>query len=108
MAGAMAMVVTGVLDQEQALAAIDANTIGLLVGMMIIVEILRRTGFFDHVAWRTTQILGPSPWRLMAGFMIITAVASALLDNVTTVLLLAPITLSLCRSLGLDARPFIV
>lgn len=108
MAGAMAMVVTGVLDQEHALASIDANTIGLLVGMMIIVDILRRTGFFDHVAWRTTQILGPGPWRLMAGFMVITAVASALLDNVTTVLLLAPITLSLCRSLGLDARPFII
>jgi Na+/H+ antiporter NhaD/arsenite permease-like protein len=108
MAGGMAMVVTGVLDQEQALASIDANTIGLLVGMMIIVDILRRTGFFDHVAWRATQALGGSPWRLMAGFMVFTAVASALLDNVTTLLLLAPITLSVCRSLGLDARPFII
>lgn len=108
MAGAMAMVVTGVLDQEQALASIDANTIGLLIGMMIIVDILRRTGFFDHVAWRATQALGGSPWRLMAGFMVFTAVASALLDNVTTLLLLAPITLSLCRSLGLDPRPFII
>ena len=108
MAGAMAMVVTGVLDQEQALASIDANTIGLLVGMMIIVDILRRTGFFDHVAWRATQALGGSPWRLMAGFMVITAAASALLDNVTTLLLLAPITLALCRTLGLDARPFII
>ena len=108
MAGAMAMVVTGVLDQEQALASIDANTIGLLVGMMIIIDILRRTGFFDHVAWRATQALGASPWQLMAGFMLFTAVASALLDNVTTLLLLAPITLALCRSLGLDARPFII
>lgn len=108
MAGAMAMVAAGVLDQEQALAAIDANTIGLLIGMMIIVDILRRTGFFDHVAWRATQALGSSPWRLMAGFMVLTAIASALLDNVTTLLLLAPITLSLCRGLGLDARPFII
>lgn len=108
MAGAMAMVAAGILDQEQALAAIDANTIGLLIGMMIIVDILRRTGFFDHVAWRATQALGSSPWRLMAGFMVLTAIASALLDNVTTLLLLAPITLSLCRGLGLDARPFII
>jgi Na+/H+ antiporter NhaD/arsenite permease-like protein len=108
MAGAMAMVIAGVLTQEQALASIDANTIGLLVGMMIIVDILRRTGFFDHVAWRATQALGGSLWQLMAGFMLFTAVASALLDNVTTLLLVAPITLALCKSLGLDARPFII
>lgn len=108
MAGATAMVIAGVLTQEQALAAIDANTIGLLIGMMVIIEILRRTGFFDHVAWRVTRALGSSPWRIMAGFMVLTAIASALLDNVTTLLLLAPITLALCARLGLDPRPYIM
>jgi len=106
--GAVLMIVFGVLDQQQALFAIDANTIALLVGMMIIVNVLRRTGVFRYAAWGTAFALGGDPWRMMVGFALFTAVASAFLDNVTTILLIAPVTIALCDDLGLDPRPFLI
>ncbi len=106
--GAALMIILGVLDQEEALLSIDANTIALLVGMMIIVGVLRRTGIFRYAAWRTAVVLKGDPWRMLAGFAIFTAVASAFLDNVTTILLIAPVTLALCDELDLDPRPFLI
>jgi Na+/H+ antiporter NhaD/arsenite permease-like protein len=108
LAGAALMVAFGVINQQEALQSIDANTIALLVGMMIIVNILRRTGIFRYAAWGTAVALGGDPWRMMVGFALFTAVASALLDNVTTILLLVPVTIALCEDLGLDARPFLI
>ncbi len=84
--GAGLMIAFGVLDQHQALAAIDPNTIALLVGMMIIINVLKRTGVFRYVGWQTASALGGDPWRMMVSFALFTAVASALLDNVTTIL----------------------
>ncbi len=106
--GGALMLVFGVLTQEEALLSIDANTIALLVGMMIIVNVLRRTGIFRYAAWRTAVALKGDPWRMMAGFAIFTAIASAFLDNVTTILLVAPVTLALCDELDLDPRPFLI
>lgn len=106
--GAALMVAFGVLDQEGALHAIDANTIALLVGMMIIVAVLRRTGIFRYAAWGTAVALGGDPWRMMVGFALFTAFASAFLDNVTTILLIAPVTMALCDDLRLDPRPFLI
>lgn len=106
--GAMAMILLGVLDQEEALRAIDPNTIALLIGMMIIVSVLRRTGVFNRVAWGTASRLHGEPWRIMMGFTVFAAVASAFLDNVTTILLIAPVTIALCRSLALDPRPYLI
>lgn len=108
LAGAALMVAFGVLDQQQALQAIDPNTIALLVGMMIIVNVLRQTGIFRVAAWGTAVGLGGDPWRLMVGFALFTAVASAFLDNVTTILLIAPVTIALCSDLKLDPRPFLI
>jgi Na+/H+ antiporter NhaD/arsenite permease-like protein len=108
LAGAALMVAFGVLDQEGALHAIDANTIALLIGMMIIVGVLRRTGLFRYAAWGTAVALGGDPWRMMVGFALFTAFASAFLDNVTTILLIAPVTIALCDDLGLDPRPFLI
>ena len=108
LAGAGLMVAFGVLDQYEALAAIDPNTIALLVGMMIIINILRRTGIFRFAAWGTAIALGGDPWRMMVGFALFTAFASALLDNVTTILLIAPVTIVLSEDLGLDPRPFLI
>jgi Na+/H+ antiporter NhaD/arsenite permease-like protein len=108
LAGAALMVVFGVLDQEQALQSIDPNTIALLVGMMIIVGILRRTGIFRFAAWGTAVALGGDPWRMLVGFALFTAIASAFLDNVTTILLIAPVTIALSDDLGFDPRPFLI
>jgi Na+/H+ antiporter NhaD/arsenite permease-like protein len=108
LAGGALMIAFGVLDQESALAAIDPNTIALLVGMMIIVNVLRQTGIFRFAAWGTAIALGGDPWRMMVGFALFTAVASAFLDNVTTILLIAPVTIALSDDLGLDPRPFLI
>jgi Na+/H+ antiporter NhaD/arsenite permease-like protein len=106
--GAGLMIAFGVLDQHQALAAIDPNTIALLVGMMIIINVLKRTGIFRYVGWQTASALGGDPWRMMVSFALFTAVASALLDNVTTILLIVPVTIAICDDLGLDPRPFLI
>ena len=95
LAGGALMIAFGVLNQESALGAIDPNTIALLVGMMIIVNVLRQTGIFRFAAWGTAVALGGDPWRMMVGFALFTAFASALLDNVTTILLIAPVTIAL-------------
>jgi Na+/H+ antiporter NhaD/arsenite permease-like protein len=106
--GAALMVAFGVLDQEQALRSIDPNTIVLLVGMMIIINILRRTGIFRFAGWATAVALGGDPWRMLVGFALFAAVASAFLDNVTTILLMAPVSMALSEDLGLDPRPFLI
>ncbi|MEA2529931.1 MAG: hypothetical protein QOG89_1575, partial [Thermomicrobiales bacterium] len=106
--GAALMIAFGVLDQHAALDAIDPNTIALLIGMMIIVNVLKRTGVFRYAGWRTAASLGGDPWRMMVGFALFTAVASAFLDNVTTILLMVPVTIAICEDLGLPVRPFLI
>jgi len=108
LAGAGLMMAVGVLDQQQALEAIDANTIALLVGMMIIVNVLKQTGVFRYAGWQTAIALDGDPWRMLVGFALFTAVASAFLDNVTTILLMVPVTIAITEDLGLDARPFLI
>ena len=106
--GAALMIAFGVLDQETALNSIDANTLALLIGMMIIINVLKRTGIFRYAGWRTAIALGGDPWKMMVGFALFTAVASALLDNVTTILLMLPVTIAICDDLELDPRPFMI
>ncbi len=108
LAGGALMIAFGVLDQEHAIEAIDFNTLSLLVGMMIIINILRRTGIFRYAGWRTAIAVGGNPWSLMLGFALFTAVASAFLDNVTTILLMVPVTIAISDDLGMDSRPFII
>src|SRR5918999_2039032 len=86
LAGAGRIIAFCVLDQRAALEAIDANTIPLLVGMMIIINVLKRTGVFRYAGWRTAIAVNGDPWRMLLGFSLFTAVASAFLDNVTTIL----------------------
>jgi Na+/H+ antiporter NhaD/arsenite permease-like protein len=108
LSGAALMIAFGVLDQHQAIDAIDFNTLALLIGMMIIVGVLRQTGVFRAVGWRTAKLVDGNPWRLLVGFMLITAVSSAFLDNVTTILLMVPVTFAICGDLGLNVRPFLI
>lgn len=108
LAGAVAVVVLGVLSQEQAVEGIDFNTIGLLVGMMIIVGIARRSGIFEYLAIKAVKVSRGQPLRIMVFLTVITALLSALLDNVTTVLLIIPVTFSVANSLDIDPLPLLL
>jgi Na+/H+ antiporter NhaD/arsenite permease-like protein len=110
--GAAAMVLIGAVDAESAWfseeTGVDWNVIFLLLGMMVIVGVLRQTGVFEYLAvWATKRARG-RPFRVMVLLVLITALASALLDNVTTVLLVAPVTLLVCERLGLPPVPFLI
>ncbi len=106
--GSVFMVIFHIFNQEETLKFIDFNTVGLLIGMMIIVNILKRTGIFQYVAIKTAKLSKGSPWRIMVYFAAITAISSALLDNVTTILLIAPVTFVITETLGLNAIPFLL
>jgi len=108
LAGAALFLVLKILEQHEAIEAIDFNTIGLLVGMMLIVGILHHTGLFEYIAIKQAKAVNGDPWKIMLVFSIITAVGSALLDNVTTVLLLVPVTLAIAKALELPPSPFVI
>jgi Na+/H+ antiporter NhaD/arsenite permease-like protein len=105
--GASVMVLVGALDQNEALKGIDWNTIGLLTGMMILVSISRRSGMFEYLAIWSAQKAKASPPGILLLLQITTAVVSALLDNVTTVLLVVPVTLAITRELDVPPYPFL-
>ena len=105
--GAMLVIVGGVLHQEKAVQAIDFNTIGLLVGMMIIVGIARNSGVFEYLAVKAAKRSKGEPLAIMVSLSIITAILSALLDNVTTVLLIVPVTFSIARALEINPMPIL-
>jgi Na+/H+ antiporter NhaD/arsenite permease-like protein len=108
MLGACLLIVLGIITQEKAIHGIDFNTIGLLVGMMAIVTVCQKTGMFQYLAIKSAKFAGGEPWRILVYLSIVTAVLSALLDNVTTVLLIAPITLLISDELNLNPYPFLV
>ena len=105
--GAMVVIVGGVLHQEKAVEAVDFNTIGLLVGMMIIVGIARNSGVFEYLAVKAAKQSKGEPLAIMVSLSIITAVLSALLDNVTTVLLIVPVTFSIAKALEINPMPIL-
>lgn len=106
--GASLMVILGILTQESAVEGVDFNTIGLLIGMMIIVAISRRTGMFEYLAIRSAKMVRANPAAIMVMMQIITALLSAVLDNVTTVLLVVPVSLVICERLKVSPYPFLV
>lgn len=108
MVGAFLMVVLNIEHQEQALKYIDFNTIGLLIGMMIIVNIMKKSGIFQYVAIKAAKFAKGDPWKIILYFCIITGISSAFLDNVTTVLLIVPVTLVITDTLNLNPIPFLV
>ena len=106
--GAMLMILFGILDQETAVHHVDFNTIGLLMGMMIIVNITSETGLFNFLAIWAAQKVKAQPIALLVVLSSITMVCSALLDNVTTVLLTVPITFSITSQLKVDVMPYLI
>ena len=105
--GAGVMIIVGVLDQDEAIKGIDWNTIGLLTGMMILVSISRRSGMFQYLAIWSAQAAKAHPAGILFILQITTAVVSAFLDNVTTVLLIVPVTLAICKTLRVPAYPYL-
>ncbi|HEY7231488.1 MAG TPA: ArsB/NhaD family transporter [Pseudolabrys sp.] len=105
--GAGVMILVGVLDQEEAVKGVDWNTIGLLTGMMILVSVSRRSGMFQYLAVWSAKAAKAHPAGILFVLQITTAVLSAFLDNVTTVLLIVPVTLAICGTLQVPAYPYL-
>lgn len=105
--GAMLMIILGILDQETAIHHIDFNTLGLLIGMMTIVNVTSETGLFNFLAIWAAKKVKAEPVALLVALSVITAACSALLDNVTTVLLTVPITFSITSQLKVDVKPYL-
>ena len=106
--GAMLMILLGIISQETAIHHIDFNTLGLLMGMMVIVNITSETGLFNYLAIWAAKKVKAKPISLLIALSLLTAVCSALLDNVTTVLLTVPITFSITKQLNVDVKPFLI
>jgi Na+/H+ antiporter NhaD/arsenite permease-like protein len=101
------MIAAGLLNQEAALRGIDFNTIGLLTGMMIIVTITKKSGIFQYLAIWSAKKVGAKPWGILVMLAVVTAVLSALLPNVTTVLMIAPVTLLITDALKVNPYPYL-
>ena len=110
--GAALMLVLKILEQYEAFhveeLGVDWNVIFLLISMMVIINLMRPTGFFEYIAIKSAKIAKGEPFRVMAMLSIVTAVLSALLDNVTTVLLIAPVTFLIADALEIDPIPFLL
>ena len=101
------MIILGVINQEAAIRGIDFNTIGLLVGMMVIVAITRQSGIFQYLAIWSAKKVNAQPWGILVMISLVTAVTSAFLDNVTTVLLVVPVTLLITEELKVKPYPYL-
>ena len=106
--GAIAMVVLGVLSEQQALSYVDLDVILLLAAMMSLAEMAGRTGVFEWAAIKSAQLAGGNGFRTLCLMATFTAVASAFLDNVSVVVLTVPVTLSMCRTLNVNPVPFLL
>lgn len=108
MLGAALMVLFGIINQQQAVDGVDANTLALLIGMMVIVGVTSKCGLFQYAAIKAAKVVKARPMGILMMLTLITAVFSALLDNVTTVLLIAPITLLITEALETRVFPFFI
>lgn len=108
MSGAVLMILLKILSQERAFEGIDFNTIGLLISMMIIVMILKRSGIFEYLAVRIVKVAKGEPVAILVLLSIATGILSAFLDNVTTIMLIIPVTLSIAKDLHINPIPFII
>ena len=105
-AGALLLILTGVLSVESGFSYVDLNTLGVLIGMMLFVAVVKNSGIFEYIAIKAAKIAKGRPWPLMVWVALSTAVWSAFLDNVTTVLLIGPMTLAITSMLRINPIPF--
>ena len=106
--GGLLVILLGIVSQETAVSHVDFNTLGLLIGMMIIVAITAQTGLFNYVAVWSAKKVQADPLKIMVALAIITGTFSAGLDNVTTVLLMVPVTFSITRQLQINPMPYLL
>ena len=106
--GVALLILLKVIDEHHAIKCIDFETIMLLFGMMIIVSVLKHSGLFTIVSVRISELTRGSPVKILVLFSLVTAVMSAFLDNVTTVLIIIPIIIELTRGLGLDPKKYVL
>lgn len=104
--GAMIVLALHVMPFDAAMEHIDFNTLGVLLGMMLFVSVVKLSGVFEFLAIRCARLAKGDPWKIMLLFVLLTAVLSAFLDNVTTVLLIGPMTLTVCKLLDVNPIPF--
>ena len=104
--GAMLVLALHVMPFDAAMEHIDFNTLGVLLGMMLFVSVVKLSGVFEFLAIKCARLAKGDPWKIMLLFVLLTAVLSAVLDNVTTVLLIGPMTLTVCKLLDINPIPF--
>lgn len=106
--GAVLLIAINVVTFEQAMSHLDFNTLGVLFGMMLFVSVVKLSGVFEFLAIKCAHLAKGDPWLIMLTFAILTAVLSAFLDNVTTVLLIGPMTLIMCNMLKVNPVPYFI
>ncbi len=104
--GAMLLLILHVLPFEAAMEHVDFNTLGVLLGMMLFVSVVKLSGIFEYLAIKCARLAKGDPWKIMMLFVLLTATLSAFLDNVTTVLLIGPMALTVCKLLDINPIPF--
>lgn len=108
LAGAVTLILAGIITFDTGVEHIDFGTLGVLVGMMIFVAVVKNSGIFEYLAIRAAKVAKGNPWLIMVLFTLITALLSAFLDNVTTVLLIGPVTYTVCKMLEINPIPFFI
>ncbi|NJD03628.1 MAG: hypothetical protein FIA99_13785, partial [Ruminiclostridium sp.] len=108
LSGAVLMIMLRILSQEKAFEEIDYNTLGLLISMMIIVMITKRSGVFEFLAVKTVKVAKGEPIMILVLLSVATGILSAILDNVTTILLILPVTLTIAKDLHVNPIPFVI
>ncbi|MEF9922481.1 MAG: ArsB/NhaD family transporter [Anaerovoracaceae bacterium] len=106
--GSVVLLLTHILSVDAAIGYIDFNTIGVLIGMMLFVSVVKNSGMFEYISIKAAKLSHGNPWKIMMAFIIITALLSAFLDNVTTVLLIGPMTISIAKMLEINPVPFLL
>ncbi|MGI6591642.1 MAG: SLC13 family permease [Eggerthellaceae bacterium] len=106
LAGAVLLFLTGILTFDDGIEAIDFSTLGVLTGMMLFVAVVKQSGLFEYLAYKSAKLAKGDPWRIMVALILVTALCSAILDNVTTVLLIAPMTFTICKILDVNPVPY--
>ena len=107
LAGSLILILLGVVRQPEAIASIDFNTLGFLVGMMIVVDIARHSGLFGYIGVWSARVTRAEPIRILLVLSVVTALLSAFLNNIAAVLLIVPVGLYLAESLGINPVPFL-
>ena len=108
LSGALLFIILRILDQHEAFSAIDFNTIGLLTGMMVMVSIIKKTGLFQYLAIKISKLSQGKIFSLLFFLSITTGILSSVLDNVTTIILIVPVTLAICENLEISPVPLVL